>query len=107
MRVNVSKHAYDIVNNQLGIDDPIAAVQYLASAKIPCSFYTSGTGEDANAKKMWVPMDPSFKKYKVTQTGVDFNTAMAFDWKSFSSDYLGTLQNITPLIRIEGSKVYK
>lgn len=104
----------------LGIDDPLAAAQYLAGAKIPCSFYTSGasishvqlehiyveafipygnyrgTGEDDKGKA-WVPMDPSFKKYAVTQSGIDFGTAMAFDWKSFSSDYLGTLQNITPL----------
>lgn len=104
----------------LGIEDPLAAAQYLAGAKIPCSFYTSGTSishvklehiyveayipygnyrgtiEDDKGKA-WVPMDPSFKKYTVTQSGVDFGTAMAFDWKSFSSDYLGTLQNITPL----------
>jgi len=43
MKVNVSRHTSNIVRNHLGIDDPLAAAQYLASARIPCSFYTSGT----------------------------------------------------------------
>ncbi|MCM2357991.1 MAG: hypothetical protein NDI77_07560, partial [Geobacteraceae bacterium] len=108
------------IQNRLGIDDPMAALKYLSSARIPLAYYVSGgrvsqvrlehvyveayipyanyrgTGEDDKGKG-WVPLDPSFKLNTVTQEGVDLAAAMGFDWKSFSTEYLNSLRNITPL----------
>lgn len=104
----------------IDFNDPMSALQYLASAKIPIAYYTGGgkishvqiehvyveayvpygnyrgTGED-DTGKAWIPMDPSFKRYKITQEGIDIASQMGFDWKTFSDEYLGGLRNITPI----------
>jgi len=108
------------IQNQLGIDDPMAAAKYLSSARIPASYYVSGgrlshvqlqhvyveafvpytnyrgSGEDDKGK-VWLPFDPAFKQLTVTQQGMDIASAMNHDWKSFTSDYIADLRNVTPL----------
>ncbi len=104
----------------VGIDDPMAAMQYLSMAQIPVGYYLiggrianvqlehvyveafvpygnyRGTGED-DTGKMWIPMDPSFKEVEVTQVGEDIASKAGLTWKTFSNDYLSDLQNLTPL----------
>jgi len=59
--------------------------------------YTNYRGIPADQTgKMWVQMDPSFKKYEY-QAGVDIVSEMGFDAKTFIENYIGTLQDYNPL----------
>lgn len=113
------------VQKWTGINDPMTALQYLSSAQIPLGYYVQvggisdvqiehvyveayvpyanyrGTSEDPSGK-LWIPLDPSIKNYKVTQEGFDIATDMGFDWKTFSSQYLGEIRNVTPIDFYQG-----
>lgn len=110
----------DAVRKWVGIDDPMTALIYLSSAKIPTGYYTQGggishveiehvyveayvpysnyrgTGED-DSGKLWLPFDPSFKKYSILQEGIDLTSLMGLGWKTFSNEYLGEIRNSTPM----------
>jgi transglutaminase-like putative cysteine protease len=110
----------DKVMKWLDFNDPKAALDYLSSARIPSGYYTQGnkithamiehvyveayipysnyrgTAQDERGK-LWIPMDPSFKMYKVTQEGIDIASEMGFDWQTFSDAYLDIVSNITPI----------
>ncbi|MBI5101743.1 MAG: hypothetical protein HZB33_07925 [Nitrospirae bacterium] len=103
-----------------GINDPMAAMEYLDMSEVPVGYYASGgiishvevehvyveayipygnyrgTGED-DTGKIWVPLDVSFKEIEPVQEGTDIASQMGFDWKAFSNEYLGGLVNMTPL----------
>ncbi|MEN8263836.1 MAG: transglutaminase domain-containing protein, partial [Nitrospirota bacterium] len=64
-------------------------------AYLPYSNYR-GTGEDS-AGELWVPLDPTIKKYRVLQEGLDFASEMGFDWKTLFDEYIANLQGITPM----------
>jgi transglutaminase-like putative cysteine protease len=110
----------DRVKKLVGIDDALAAVQYLASARLLIGCYTQGgvisyvlmehvyveayvpyanyrgTGED-DSGKVWIPLDPGFKQLTVVQEGTDLSAAMGLDWKQFADSYFGAMRNVTPL----------
>ena len=104
----------------LRINDTMSALNHLESAKIPFGYYSRGgrishvklehvyveafipysnyrgTGND-DTGKLWIPLDPSLKEYRILQEGLDIASEMGFDWKVFSDEYLAELRNITPL----------
>jgi len=104
----------------LDFNDPKAALDYLSSARIPSGYYTQGnqithagiehvyveayvpyanyrgTTQDDRGK-LWIPMDPSFKMYKVTQEGIDIASEMGFEWQTFTDAHLDIVSNITPI----------
>ncbi len=110
----------DKVMKWLDFNDPKAALDYLSSARIPSGYYTQGnqithvgiehvyveayvpysnyrgTAQDDRGK-LWIPMDPSFKMYKVTQEGIDIASEMGFDWQTFTDAYLDVVSNTTPI----------
>ncbi|TAJ99936.1 MAG: hypothetical protein EPO39_16225, partial [Candidatus Manganitrophaceae bacterium] len=110
----------DRIQKWVGIDDPMAALIYLATADIPLVGFRQGaqiryaeiehvyveayvpysnyrgTGQDDRGK-LWVPMDPSLKEYRIVQDGVDLFAEMGVDWKTISDEYIGELRNITPI----------
>lgn len=106
----------------LGVNDPWTAVQVIANGLIPHEVFVDasdpttivfvqmehiwveayvpygnyrGLGGD-QSNKIWVPLDPSWKKYFYTQN-VNIPDDMGFDIDAFYNNYLSGVQADTPL----------
>lgn len=108
----------DVVKNWIGgFTDSQAAVNFLATAGVPCTAlisdgkishvrmehiwakawidYIPSRGAVHKQGDTWTPLDPSFKKYDYTN-GIDFNIAVPFDTTGYLNEIKSTATTNEP-----------
>ena len=109
----------DEAMNWVGVEDIETAGNLLATAGVPTTAlisdgeivalriehvwveayvpYTNYRGVPiSETGKMWIPLDPSFKKYNYKE-GLDIPAEMGFDANTFLNDYISTMHNESPI----------